>query len=855
MTGSIPPDDLLAQAMEVLHEGRMHLDALVERLDRAGHLDGLRADGVDEEDLAEAVEEELLCTDAVWSSAADVLALSSHLTEGLVLTHRLTNEEIARGEVVIIPDLVVLDWDELDGLELADWGLLEHRLGDRVPGGDNSVLAGPGGWLSDFSPGDVVAFVRTGRSVRVDPAGSLGDDRHEVDLLRGTIEGLIPPGGSDEAVPFILDALTADTTAFRHPVRPLGELLQAAGLEQRGFSFGRIGDDWLTPGEQHALRTRRRLADTWGFNQCCQAAFDQAYGALERAQQGEGVDARAIATSLSHGAVAPALAEYCIDLEREAELAELADAVIAGSPRHTAGARLLVAEVADLHGDALGAEAALRQALRDDPAYGLAASGLARYEFDRSDVNRAITLLHHDELDPDDPLLAFLEEFRDRFDAPFVGVGRNERCPCGSGRKFKVCCARDRVPPLSTRTPLVTAKLALFAGRRATRSGIVGIASSACDPDDPDLASSIADMVREPLIVDFAIWEGGIADDYLAERGDLLPPDERRLIEDLVGQPRRLWEVTAVDPGTRMTLRDTATGDQVVVDEHLASLDREPGELSLARVARLEDQNQLMGMPMSIPFRLRDSALELVDSGPDADQLATWYGQAIAFPILVNSDREPILLCRAELATAVALPELHAALDPVLDRVDEGEWCEQAEREEDEDEDEEEEEEEEEEEQAWIDRGILLGRVAFEGDRLAVETNSEGRLERLLATITAVVPDAEIVVEERTDPRRSLPEQVRLGAPDTETRDDLPPAEVEAMLDQFIRRREAAWVDGSIPALGGLTPRQALDDPTRREDLLALLREMGGHAAVGGVSGFNADRIRSLLGLGTDTGT
>ena len=150
-----------------------------------------------------------------------------------------------------------------------------------------------------------MAFVRTGRSVRVDPAGSLGDDRHEVDLLRGTIEGLIPPGGSDEAVPFILDALTVDTTAFRHPVRPLGELLQAAGLEQRGFSFGRIGDDWLTLGEQHALRTRRRLADTWGFNQCCQAAFDQAYGALERAQQGEGVDARAIATSLSHGVVVP----------------------------------------------------------------------------------------------------------------------------------------------------------------------------------------------------------------------------------------------------------------------------------------------------------------------------------------------------------------------------------------------------------------------------------------------------------------------------------------------------------------------------------------------------------------------
>ncbi|MGA8369171.1 MAG: hypothetical protein WB765_03490 [Acidimicrobiales bacterium] len=273
--------------------------------------------------------------------------------------------------------------------------------------------------------------------------------------------------------------------------------------------------------------------------------------------------------------------------------------------------------------------------------------------------------------------------------------------------------------------------------------------------------------------------------------------------------------------------------------------DRESGELSLARVAQLENQNQFMGTPMSIPLRLRDSALRLVDSAPDADEPATWYGQAIAFPTLVNSDREPIVMCRTELATALALPELHAALDDVLDRVDEGRWCEHAEREGDEDE----------VEEGWIDRGILLGRVTFEDDRLAIETNSEGRVERLLATITAAVPDAEVVVEERTDPRRSVAEQARSGAPDAEPREDLPPAEVAAALDQFIRKQEAAWVDESIPALGGLTPRQALDDPTLREDLLALLREMGGRTAVGGAGGFDADRIRSLLGLGTDTGT
>lgn len=37
---------------------------------------------------------------------------------------------------------------------------------------------------------------------------------------------------------------------------------------------------------------------------------------------------------------------------------------------------------------------------------------------------------------------------------------------------------------------------------------------------------------------------------------------------------------------------------------------------------------------------------------------------------------------------------------------------------------------------------------------------------------------------------------------------------------------EDRWCDERVPALGGLTPRQAADDPTRRADLLALLAEL-----------------------------
>jgi len=39
----------------------------------------------------------------------------------------------------------------------------------------------------------------------------------------------------------------------------------------------------------------------------------------------------------------------------------------------------------------------------------------------------------------------------------------------------------------------------------------------------------------------------------------------------MVGQPRRSWDVMAVAPGTSLTCRDTATGEELVVEEHLGS--------------------------------------------------------------------------------------------------------------------------------------------------------------------------------------------------------------------------------------------------------------------------------------------
>ncbi len=68
-----------------------------------------------------------------------------------------------------------------------------------------------------------------------------------------------------------------------------------------------------------------------------------------------------------------------------------------------------------------------------------------------------------------------------------------------------------------------------------------------------------------------------------------------------------------------------------------------------------------------------------------------------------------------------------------------------------------------------------------------------------------------------------------------------------AALAQVTADYENRWLDMEIPALAGLTPRQAAIDPTRREDLLRLLNSFDGSAA--GPGTMDVSRLRAALKL------
>lgn len=816
----LTPDEqaVLDAALGELAGGPLPFDELLERLLERGLT--LEEDELDEVTLDEI----LVTTDATWTSEDGIVANVASLLDGSVFTHRITASELERGVVDFTPDLVVIDFDD-EELRLHGGGVLTLRFPrDAEPEFDaHGSFTGSPGWLDRFQPGDIVAFRRVGQEMRLEAVGSVGDGDAESAALADAFELHAGPGEGIEPIFCIFDALCSDPGLFRTAVLPVGELLEAAGLRVDGAFVGRADEKFEPQGVLAERARRERIASMYAFDRCCETAFNdvaEAWSSWVLTPPGATPTvAPDVGAALAHGFVAPAFVEWVTrrPVGPSPMLHDFATALIDHSEDEGGAAALFVrASNAELGGRVLDAEADLALALQHDPEYHSAALHLSRYAGDRGDLAAAVDLLRRAGVRHDHPELQYLTGLLQRLNR----TGRNEPCPCGSGRKFKACCLQSPKLPIEERAGWLFHKLALYAVDSSRYSHVIGLASGAVDPDAPDLTEQIRQMADDPFVIDLAVFENGCADGFLDERGILLPEDERAMLAEWCETTRRLWEITACDPGDTMTLRDTSTAESVVVSERTASRHRRPGEYLLARVVPAGAQQQLIGEPLLIGLRQRDETLRLLDSDPGADQFADWYGAMLAPPVLTTREGEPMELCRA--VVRGDRETVRSALDTHYIH-DDDQWLDTVELDGD---------------------RIIRAFLAFDDDGdLHVTAWSVARLMRVLDALRTAVPDldtVEVVLDDEPEPLDPAAVDLTVDGPGAE------------LVERMIREKEIAWLDESIPALDGLTPRQAADDPTRREDLVSLLREFDRMQArmPAGAAGFDASRLREALGLG-----
>lgn len=551
--------------------------------------------------------------DEVWRLPDGRLAAVLHHLRRSVLTHRLTAGELERQAIDLLPDLVALALPRAtslrDGTELTTAGPEDGRAAD---GGS---LLGPDGWLAAYQPGDLVAVRYDGSHVRLDPVADAEldgrDGQHAAEALQATF-ALLEGARAPEAHRLVVDAIGAEPDVFATPVAPLVELLAQVDLRVRGAWVGPARGDWRTPLEEARRRRLDALLESGPRWRRAAGRVLDAWEAWMEAGDGDlptGPELAALVRDLDDGPVAAALAEAATvgrAVPSVRRLGEWAAEVAARTGATTAGLAFLQARGADAGGDGLAAEAHLRAGLAVAPD-DLACLGLlAELVEDRGDAPGALALRRRGGQEPQPAAVADL--------APFLAdrsVGRNDPCPCGSGRKYKACCAGR-----SIRRPLLDRCRWLLS--KATRHAV---------GSDPAAARGLEQLfdpsiVGDPTgpVVDSLLFAGGGLARYLDARGGLLPADELDTARAWPGQPMRLLRVEAATPGGPVEAVDQRSGQRL----HLAGWPDGPdgapplGQTVLARPLPVGEVWLSSGVTLVVPpsAQARAQALSEAEVGP-----------------------------------------------------------------------------------------------------------------------------------------------------------------------------------------------------------------------------------------------
>ncbi|MFN7964529.1 MAG: SEC-C domain-containing protein [Acidobacteriota bacterium] len=482
---------------------------------------------------------------------------------------------------------------------------------------------------------------------------------------------------------------------------------------------------------------------------------------------------------------------------------------------------------------------------------------------------------------------------------PVPTPGRNDRCPCGSGKKYKHCCLLSSETTEFKRRQVHRAaeEVSVAAAKLITRLDVadpvrtqaeefweialnVGI-----DLDDSPEQASVYELMA-PLFLSWLVYsfrplvlqEGSkrrrrrktAAELLLQQEGKRLDPLQAKYAQSALASPLSFWIVEQITPGTSIELRSAFTNERTRVTDTLLSQDVRRGEVVFSRVVALDGFAVVDGCagmritPDYLPWILdlkyeihtREGGLTLAIADRYLQRSLRLYFQICAdvitprMPIMQNTDGE--LLVPVEMRFDLTIPIEEAfeklktlaldigSLDDLasneIRRAPDGSIRELT--------------------LTWAKRGnnmhsswqnTSLGSIRLNRGSIHAEVNSHERARLLRHEIEARLGEA---VRHRASGIQSL-ERALQDSIGTEVPAAEPSEDFAEVLREMKRQHSESWVDQKIPALGNLTPREAMHEPRARERLEALLMEFEWRTERSGSdrTGFDLDLIRERLGL------
>ena len=782
------------------------------------------------------------------------------LTEGVAFSLWIDPATAAEGYILMKPELDAIGWWIVEcAVDVFDES--GERIGDIQSDGwmiddlDTDVVVGPDGWLDAFSDSWVAFRVRQGKLVIEQLVGPPEVDPDRAAAARTAFYAVADhqqyqPHGSDEVVDVMRsqvstvlhEAIRADHSLMAgEPLPSSTDLLAAAGLrvERRSVVPADLDPEVLADADRE-----RQSMFRWGVDaddalgaQILLGAIGlyavespMAFGATPDEQETSPVMFEAL---LERKSIATVVAYECSETEGcEAArgLAATVAALFEDDPTSWA-MRWLVAHCDLVLGD-IDSAAVVLDDLPGSTGYLPVLIDRARLAIARSQAKEAQKLLREAErLVEDLPKLTLLphtyrkviDDLQDEIEVwadntPPPMARRNERCPCGSGRKYKVCHLGRELHPIEDRSLWLYHKMVRFAREQADDEidSLAGVLTDVMG--EPSLW---AEMIKAPLISDVVLHEEEFEQGFLDGRLSTLPDDEVLLAQQWMLVDRTVFEVESTSPGS-IELRDLGTGEMIEVvnvDDNPMS---RPGSLLIGRPLPVGDIYRAFSGFMALRPDLVQAALSVLDD-KDPDALMELLGSMHRAPEIRNTDGHEM----EPTEVTWSLPD-GADVAEALGRAgltDDGD--------------------------SWTlvrdtanQSNALVASIQLDGDTMLGSTNSVERAGELLELIAEHVPDAVHLSTkvsaldefDENDPPE-LPNQAEM----------LANPEIRAAIEAHMANYETEWLDSAIPALGGRTPREAAADPIAREDLIRLLASFP--EVDDGAVGMSPQRLRAALGL------
>lgn len=478
-------------------------------------------------------------------------------------------------------------------------------------------------------------------------------------------------------------------------------------------------------------------------------------------------------------------------------------------------------------------------------------------------------------------------------------TGRNEPCLCGSGKKYKKCCLKSGPDPINYMKQkldrfheLVVGELLRHAVKVFGPEALDEAAAEFFGWPEEEETQGIDLEHHETLFYPWFLFkwriesadgesslpgpmDQSIVRSYLQSLGKRLDSVEQEYLENFANAPFTFFEITAVEPGKSVSLRDLLLDCDHLVLENSASQALHRGDVVFGSVfeaggiglfgalsmiafkpsAKIKILATRKTMSQGTKNRISAETLEEYDMEV-RDLYLDLFMARTAMPALCNTDGDKLSF--HTLKHAISSPQ---KVFDALKGLTHGFATEEALL------------EDAEYDSTGALRKVVIpwllpanethagmentvhGRLIINGSKMTCEVNSAERAERLRAIIEKSLPGGEArykttVIQSADSMMRNAPSSS--AADDADHEELMNHPEVKARIEQMMRKHWEAWPDMELPALQGMTPRQAVRDELGRQQVSALLEDAEkscreGDGSLGSME--NLEWVRRTLGL------